>query len=80
MPLAGHRLFFGNTTMLNAGIRSIAEAADIECVDLESEFMLEDESDNSGWVVSDPAFYLPDGLHPNDAGTQVIALAFADLF
>ena len=23
---------------------------------------------------------MPDGLHPNDAGTQIMALAFADLF
>ena len=22
----------------------------------------------------------PDGLHPNDAGTQIMAMAFADLF
>jgi len=24
--------------------------------------------------------YLSDGLHPNDAGTQIIAMAFADLY
>ena len=80
IPLAGHRVFFANTAALNEGIRNLAEAEGIECANLEREYMLEDASDDFGWVVSDPALYMPDGLHPNDAGTQVIAMTFADLF
>ena len=80
IPLAGHRVFFANTAALNEGIRNLADAEGIECANLEREYMLEDASDNFGWVISDPALYMPDGLHPNDAGTQVIAMTFADLF
>ena len=54
--------------VLNDHIRSLAGELGLECVDLQAEF--------------DPAADLheADGLHPNDAGTQIIALAFADLF
>ena len=60
VPTGPHHLFAGGTLALNEGIRNIARAEGLKCVDLEREFS--------------------DGLHPNDAGTQVMALAFADLF
>ena len=68
MPITSHGVFAPTTAALNAGIRSLADAQGIRCVDLEREFG------------ADPALYEPDGLHPNDAGTQVMAMAFADLF
>ena len=68
MPITDHEIFGGPTLVLNAEIRVLAKAVGVRCVDLEREFE------------ANPAFYLPDGLHPNDAGTQVIAMAFADLF
>ena len=63
-----HEVFAGTTYVLNAEIRTLAKAVGVRCVDLELEF------------AANPAFYMPDGLHPNDAGTQVMAMAFADLF
>ena len=74
IPIAGHSLFAGGTIALNANVRSIAETQGIECVDLEAEFM----SDEG--IITDSALYEPDGLHPNDAGTEIMALAVADLF
>ena len=72
VPIAEHWIFSGGTISLNAGIRAIADAEGIHCVDLEAEFM------GDQWT--DPTLMLPDCLHPNDAGTQIMALAFADLF
>lgn len=63
-----HAVFAGGGLALNNEIRALADAAGIKCVDLEKEFG------------ANPALYGEDGLHPNDAGTQVMALAFADLF
>ena len=80
IPIAGHRLFAFNTIHLNAGIRDIAKTEGIKCVDLEREFSLDSDPANPDWVVPDPSLYEPDGLHPNDMGTQVMAMAFADLF
>ncbi|MGD9611800.1 MAG: SGNH/GDSL hydrolase family protein [Kiritimatiellia bacterium] len=74
IPISGHALFAGGTMALNANIRSIADMEGIECVDLEAEFM------NSDGTLTDSALYESDGLHPNDAGTEIIALAVADLF
>lgn len=74
IPIAGHSLFAGGTIALNANVRSIAAAEGIECVDLEAEFM------NSDGTVADASLYESDGLHPNDAGTEIMALAVADLF
>lgn len=82
MPIGGHRFFAGSTLRLNQGIRDLAGAHNLRCVDLEKEF-------SSGTDTADPnntrplvehSFYMPDGLHPNDAGTHVMAMAFADLF
>lgn len=67
-PIQDHEAFANATLALNARIREIASARDISCVDLEAEFG------------ADPLLYEADGLHPNDAGTQIMALAFADLF
>jgi acyl-CoA thioesterase I len=67
-PIRGHTIFAYSTLALNTGIRSLAASEGIKCVDLEAEFN------------ADPALYESDGLHPNDAGTQIVALAFADLF
>ncbi len=67
-PILGHQDFALSTLALNQRIRAIASTHGIRCVDLEREFE------------ANPAFYEDDGLHPNDAGTQVMALAFADLF
>ncbi|NLD89232.1 MAG: hypothetical protein GX634_02660 [Lentisphaerae bacterium] len=68
VPITDHQVFGPGTLALNAGIRSVASSQGIRCVDLEREFG------------GDPSLYLSDGLHPNDAGTQIIAMAFADLY
>lgn len=80
MPIAGHSIFAPSTLALNQGIRTIAAAEGIRCVDLEREFSSGRDPANSEWVIPIPELYESDGLHPNDAGTQVMALAFADLF
>lgn len=67
-PITGHAVFGPRTRALNEQIRSLASSKGVPCVNLEGEFH------------ADPDFYEPDGLHPNDAGTQLMALAFADLF
>ncbi len=81
IPIAGHRMFASNTSRLNEGIIAIAEAQEIEYVDLEKEFGgSEEDPNNPGWITPNPALYEPDGLHPNDAGTQIMAMSCADLF
>ena len=67
-PITGHAVFGPRTRALNEQIRSLASEKGIHCVNLEGEFN------------ASPDLYEPDGLHPNDAGTQLVALAFADLF
>ena len=65
----GHREFFAPPVrILNEHIRDIAKRHGIKCVNLEKEFG------------SNPDLFEEDGLHPNDHGTAIIALAFADLF
>lgn len=80
MPINGHSLFAGGTLRLNDGIRQIAEAEELECVDLEEEFSTGPDPVIPDMPLPDAALYMPDGLHPNDAGTQIMALADADLF
>ncbi len=75
VPIAGHRAFAGGTLALNENIRGLAQVHGIKCVDLEQEFAVDGD-----FPVADPLLMEPDGLHPNDAGTQLMALAFADLF
>jgi lysophospholipase L1-like esterase len=68
LPIEGRALFAYNVSLLNDGIRQVAKAEGIKLVDLEKEFR------------EDPSLYMGDGLHPNEAGTQIVAMAFADLF
>lgn len=79
-PIAGHTLFAGGTIALNRNIRAIAKAEGIRCVDLEKEFSAGPDPLFAEWPLTDANLMEPDGLHPNDAGTQVMALACADLF
>ncbi len=67
-PILDHALFGPRTLSLNEGIRALASSEGIYVVDLESEFG------------ADPSLYESDGLHPNSAGTEIVAIAFADLF
>ena len=67
-PITGHRIFAPRTVALNTQIKALASSRGVKCVDLEAEFNM------------NPEWYMPDGLHPNDTGTQVMAIAFADLF
>lgn len=79
-PIAGHNLFAGGTIALNRNIRAIAKMEGIRCVDLEREFSAGSDPLFAEWPLTDANLMEPDGLHPNDAGTQIIALACADLF
>ncbi len=75
IPFGSHRGFANGTIALNENIRLLASVHSIKCVDLEREFAVD-----SVLPVADPSLMETDGLHPNDAGTQLMALAFADLF
>lgn len=79
IPFGSHGVFADGTRALNLGIRALAEELRVPCVDLEVEFGGTADS-ATGLSVTDRSLMEDDGLHPNDAGTQVIALAFADLF
>ena len=79
-PILGHNLFAGGTISLNRSIRALASSEGIKCVDLEREFSAGPDPIYPEWPMTDATLMGPDGLHPNDAGTQVIALACADLF
>ncbi len=79
IPFGSHEVFAEGTRALNLGIRALAEELRVPCVDLEIEFR-ETADPLDGISVTDRSLMQDDGLHPNDAGTQVIALAFADLF
>ena len=79
IPFGSHEVFAEGTRALNLGIRALAEELRVPCVDLEIEFR-ETADPLDSLSVTDRSLMQDDGLHPNDAGTQVIALAFADLF
>lgn len=79
IPFGGHGAFADGTRGLNAGIRALAKELRVPCVDLEKEFAGAPDP-VTGLAKADPDLMENDGLHPNDAGTQVMALAFADLF
>ena len=79
-PILGHNLFAGGTISLNRSIRALASSEGIKCVDLEREFSAGPDPIYPEWPMTDATLMGPDGLHPNDAGTQVIALSCADLF
>jgi len=80
VPIKGHSLFAWGTIQLNEGIRAIADAEGIKCVDLEHEFAAPSDPAFPDLITSDPSLLVADGLHPNDTGTQIMAMAFADLF
>ncbi len=61
-----HELFDGATKEINVRIRQLAVELDCDLADLEEAFG------------TDTSYMLDDGLHPNDAGLNVIAEVFAD--
>lgn len=79
IPFGSHKVFAGGARSLNRGIRALASELRIPCVDLEVEFC-ETGNPADGSSVTDQSLMEEDGLHPNDAGTQIIAMAFADRF
>jgi lysophospholipase L1-like esterase len=80
IPVKSYRLFAFNIISLNQGIRDLARRHGIRCVDLEKEFARPGFPDPAGDVQSDEALFTNEGLHPNEDGTQIMAMAFADLF
>lgn len=79
IPFDSHGAFAEGTRSLNRGIRALADEGNIPCVDLEVEFAGTPDP-ATGISAADRALMEEDGLHPNDDGTQIAALAFADLF
>jgi len=81
-PTREHRIFGGGVERLNNGIRDLARLEGIRLVDLEKEFSVSYDTSQPGRriPIADETLYMPDGLHPNDAGTHIMAMAFADLF
>ncbi len=79
LPFGSHGAFAGRTDVLNDGIRALAKELRVRCVDLEREFAGPADP-ATGVAATERSLMNSDGLHPNDAGTQVMALAFADLF
>ena len=67
-PVGDHAAYAPTVLVLNSRIRALANTHGIPCVNLEAEFA-------GGTTLLED-----DGLHPNDAGTQVMAISFADLF
>ena len=79
IPFGDHGAFAEGTRALNQGIRALTSEMSVPCVDFAVEF--EETTDPvTGMSGTDPSLIVEDGLHPNDAGTQIMALAFADLF
>ncbi|MCX7007400.1 MAG: GDSL-type esterase/lipase family protein [Kiritimatiellaeota bacterium] len=67
LPMIGeHGIFDSAARRISAGVGSVAGVEGVALVDLNSEF-----GDGTGRLIGD-------GLHPNDAGNQIIALAFND--
>lgn len=79
LPFGSHGAFTGRTDVLNDGIRALAKELHVRCVDFEREFAGPVDP-ATGIAATERSLMNDDGLHPNDAGTQVMALAFADLF
>ena len=68
LPMIGeHGIYDSAARRISAGISAIASSEGVTLVDLNAEF-----SDPENLLISD-------GLHPNDQGNQVIALAFNDV-
>ena len=67
LPMIGeHSIFDGSAQRISAGLREVASSEGVALVDLHGEF-----GDAGSLLIGD-------GLHPNDAGNQIIALAFND--
>lgn len=79
IPFDSYETFAEGTRNLNRGIRALADELEVPCMDLEVEFGETTELDDA-ITVTDRTLMEEDGLHPNDAGTQIMALAFADVF
>jgi lysophospholipase L1-like esterase len=67
-PILDYTIYAPRTLQLNQGIRELASTKGIHLVDLEKEFG------------ANESLYESDGLHPNSQGTEIVAIAFADLF
>ena len=80
VPVKSYRLYAPNIIALNKGLRDLAGAHGIPCVDLEREFALPGYPDAAGDVQSDETLFTGEGLHPNDVGTRIMAYSFADVF
>lgn len=63
----GHGIYDSVAGRISAGIREIGSSEGVTVVDLNAEF-----TDPENQLISD-------GLHPNDTGNQIIALAFNDV-
>ncbi len=67
LPMAGvHSLYRGRANHMSDDIRSLAAEENVALVDLLAEFG------------NDESLLQPDGLHPSDMGTQIMAAAFND--
>lgn len=67
LPMIGeHSIFDSAAQRISAGVGSVAGVEGVAMVDLHGEF-----GEPAGLLIGD-------GLHPNDAGNQIIALAFND--
>lgn len=80
VPVKSYRLYAFNIIALNKGLRRLAKSEGIPLIDLEREFALPGYPNSSGDVQSDPTLFTPEGLHPNDVGTRIMARVFADIF
>ena len=67
LPMIGeHGIFDSAARRISDGLRDVASSEGVALVDLNGEF-----GEGAGLLIGD-------GLHPNDAGNQIIALAFHD--
>ena len=80
-PTREHRIFGGGVERLNNGIRDLGVSKAFAWW-TEKEFSVSYDTSQPGRriPIADETLYMPDGLHPNDAGTHIMAMAFADLF